>query len=58
MAERDDKAKAGGDEPCPLGPAVGSPVPSHLPVNGFTDKKVQDNLKEFYKARDAIYSET
>ena len=26
--------------------------------NGFTDKKVQDNLKEFYKARDAIYSET
>ena len=32
MAERDDKAKAGGDEPRPSGPAVGSPVPSHLPV--------------------------
>lgn len=28
--------------------------------NGFgtTDKRVQDNLKEFYKARDAIYNET
>ena len=23
-----------------------------------TDKSVQDNLKDFYKARDAIYSET
>ena len=25
---------------------------------GNTDKRVQDNMKEFYKARDAIYSET
>jgi hypothetical protein len=28
------------------------------PNGALTDKKVQDNLKEFYKARDAIYNET